>query len=526
MDRRTFIRHTAFATGVAAIPGSVFSQAAPTVFRWVPASDLSILDPAYTTAAITASHALLVFDTLFGLDAQYQPQPQMVERETIEQDGLLCTLQLREGLKFHDGSPVRAQDAVASIKRFGARNLLGQTLFSCVSSIAAKSDRVIEFKLTRPFSLLSYTLASPAASIMPERIALTPDNIAIKEIIGSGPFRFVADRWMSGSHVIYKKADEYRPRESGQASNTAGPKVAYVDEVRWQVIPDRATAVAALQNNEVDGIEIIDNEFIPTLRKNKQIELVKAPLPSIFILRFNHLHAPFNNPVMRRAILSAVSQTDYMMAANGADFPEYWNDKCGVFAPGTPMASNAGLEKLTSKRDLARARKLIKESGYDGQTIVILDPVDTAPYHACALVTEDLFKQLGIKTELRAMNWGSYLQRRNNQSSPSEGGWHIGFTALVGTGNLDPVSNPAIRGTGKLGWFGWPTDEKLEQLRQDWLFAATLEQRQAICRDIQLQVMEQVPYIPLGAVYNLSALRKNWKDFQPQGPAFFTLRRI
>jgi peptide/nickel transport system substrate-binding protein len=283
--------------------------------------------------------------------------------------------------------------------------------------------------------------------------------------------------------------------------------------------------VAALQNNEVDGIEIIDNEFIPTLRKNKQIELIKAPLPSIFILRFNHLHAPFDNPAMRRAILSVINQTDYMMAANGADFPEYWNDQCGVFAPGTPMASTAGMDKLTGKRDLARARKLIKDSGYAGQPIIILDPVDTAPYHACALVTEDLFKQLGIKTELRAMNWGSYLQRRNNQNSPTAGGWHIGFTALVGTGNLDPVSNPAIRGTGKLGWFGWPTNDTLEKLRQDWLFAPTLQARQAICRDIQIQVMEDVPYIPLGAVYNLTALRKNWNDFQPQGPAFFTLRR-
>jgi peptide/nickel transport system substrate-binding protein len=228
---------------------------------------------------------------------------------------------------------------------------------------------------------------------------------------------------------------------------------------------------------------------------------------------------------MRQAILSVINQTDYMMAANGADFPEYWNDKCGVFAPNTPMASSAGLEKLTNNRDLARARKLIKDAGYAGQAIVILDPVDTAPYHACALVTEDLFKQLGLKTELRAMNWGSYLQRRNNQNNPSEGGWHIGFTALVGTANLDPINNPAIRGTGKQGWFGWPTNATLEKLREDWIFAKTLAQRQAISRDIQTEVLEAVPYIPLGAVYNLSALRKPWTDFQPQGPSFFTLRR-
>ena len=525
MDRRTFICRTAVATSVSTLPTSLFAQPAKTVFRWVPANDLSILDPTYTTAAITATHALLVFDTLYGLDDRYQPQPQMIESEHIDQEGLRWVLHLRDGLRFHDGSPVRAQDVVASIKRFGARNLLGQTLFSSVEILHATSDRSIEFKLRRPFSLLSYTLASSAASIMPERLANTPDNIAIKEVVGSGPFRFLPSRWVSGSHVVYQKSAEYRARTSGEARNTAGPKIAYLDEVRWQVIPDRATAVAALQNNEVDGIEIIDNEFIPTLRKNKQIALIKAPLPSIFILRFNHLHAPFDNPIMRQAILSVINQTDYMMAANGADFPEYWNDKCGVFAPNTPMASSAGLEKLTNKRDLARARKLIKDAGYAGQAIVILDPVDTAPYHACALVTEDLFKQLGLKTELRAMNWGSYLQRRNNQNNPSEGGWHIGFTALVGTANLDPINNPAVRGTGKQGWFGWPTNATLEKLREDWIFAKTLAQRQAISRDIQTEVLEAVPYIPLGAVYNLSALRKPWTDFQPQGPSFFTLRR-
>ena len=182
------------------------------------------------------------------------------------------------------------------------------------------------------------------------------------------------------------------------------------------------------------------------------------------------------------------------------------------------------MEKLTGKRDMKRARRLIKEAGYKGETIVILDPVDAAPYHACALVTEDLFKQLGLKTELRPMNWGTYLQRRNNQEPPQSGGWNIAFTALTGTSNLDPAANLVMRGTGKQGWFGWPTNPKLESLRMDWFFADTVQARQKICQAIQLEVLDQVPYIPLGANYNLSAIRKNWQDFQPQGPVFYTVR--
>lgn len=524
MDRRTFITTTTSAIGLLGTPFKLSAQTPKVTFRWVPATDLSVLDPVFTTAAITACHALQVYDTLFGLDAQYQPQLQMLDRYTLSDNKLQWTLTLREDLRFHDGQAVTAQDVVASLKRFGKRNLLGQTLFSLVTEIVATQDKQVNISLSRPFSLLPYTLASASASIMPTRLANTPDNVAIKEVMGSGPFRFLPEQWVSGSKVEYTKATGYVPRTEGLASNTAGPKIAHIDALRWLVIPDRATAVAALQNNEVDGIELVDNDFIPMLRKNPGITLIKSALPSIFIMRFNHLHAPFDNVAMRRAILSVVSQTDYMMAANGADFPEYWNDKCGVFAPGTPMASDAGLEKLTSKRDMARARKLIKEAGYKGETIVILDPVDAAPYHACALVTEDLFKQLGLKTELRPMNWGTYLQRRNNQDAPQAGGWNVGFTALTGTSNLDPASNLGIRGTGTQGWFGWPTNAKLETLRMDWFFADTLQARQKICQAIQLEVLDHVPYIPLGANYNLSAIRKNWQNFQSQGPVFYTVK--
>lgn len=524
MDRRTFLATTSATAGLLSIPFKLAAQSSRSTFRWVPSTDLSVLDPVFTTAAITACHALQVFDTLYGLDAHYQPQLQMLDKVSLSDDKRLWTLRLRPELRFHDGSPVNATDVIASLNRFGKRNLLGQTLFSVITEIKQIDPSTINISLSRPFSLLPYTLASASASIMPERLASTPDNVAIKEVIGSGPFRFVPDQWVSGSKVEYAKANNYVPRQDGLASNTAGPKIAYIDTLKWLMIPDRATAVAALQNNEIDGIELVDNDFIPMLRKNPRIALIKAALPSIFIMRFNHLHAPFNNVEMRRIILSVISQSDYMMAANGADFPEYWNDKCGVFAPGTPMASETGMEKLTGKRDIKRARKRIQELGFKGDPIVILDPVDAAPYHACALVTEDLFKQLGLKTELRPMNWGTYLQRRNNQDPPATGGWNVAFTALTGTSNLDPASNLGIRGTGTQGWFGWPINPRLETLRMDWFFADTLLERQKICQAIQLEVLEQIPYIPLGANYNLSAIRKNWQNFQSQGPVFYTMQ--
>ncbi len=525
MDRRTFLLSSTAAAAIELLPSVASAQNALPMLRWVPANDLTILDPMFTTATITACHAMQIFDSLYGLDQNYMPKPQMVGEELIEQDGLVWKLMLREGLKFHDGHSVKAQDVIASIKRFGKRNPLGQTLTELIKDIEPINDQTIQITLHKPFPLLSYALSGPSSSIMPERLANTPDNTAIKEMIGSGPFRFVADKWVSGSQVVYERFKDYVARSEGKAVNTSGPKIAYIDSLKWQIIGDRATAVAALQNNEVDGIETVDNDFIPILSKDPSIQLIKSSVPSIPLMRFNHLHAPFNNVLMRRAILAVVNQTDYMTAANGADFPEYWSDKVGVFAPGTPMASTAGLEKITGKRDFDLAKKLIKESGYNGEKIILLDPVDSPTHHASALITADLFKKLGLKVEVRSMDWGSYMQKRNNQDAPSDGGWHVAFTAMVGTSNLDPTSNLGIRGTGKQAWFGWPTNPEIEKLRTDWFYAKDLSERQELCRQIQLQVFDQVPYIPLGAIYNLMALRKEWKNFQAEGPVFYTVKK-
>ena len=334
MKRRHFLQGSSAAIALAATPSWVGAQAPKTIFRWVPHADLTLLDPLFTTAFITNIHAQLVFDTLFGLDAQYRPSPQMAAGHTVENDGLLWKITLRGGLKFHDGSLVRAADVRASLVRWAKRDLMGASLMQATEALTVLDDKTIQFKLLKPFPLLLQALArqqGSMAAIMPERLAAGPESVPVKEMVGSGPLKFMADQWVSGSHIIYDKFQDYVPRtDSFAPSFTAGPKIVHVDQVKWVIVPDRATAIAALQTNEVDGIETIDNDFLPVLRKDPSITLLKRTLPSISILRFNHLHAPFNSPLMRQAILSVIDQTEYMTAVNGADFPEYWNDRCGV----------------------------------------------------------------------------------------------------------------------------------------------------------------------------------------------------
>jgi peptide/nickel transport system substrate-binding protein len=531
MDRRKFLVTSSASVAALSTPQVLRAQgpAPAKLFRWVPHADLTILDPMFSTVFITNIHSQLVFDTLYGLDNQYQPHPQMAAGHVMDPSGLVWKIMLRDDLKFHDGSPVRAADAVASLNRWAKKDLMGRSLMEATQSLTALDDKTIEFKLTKPFPLLLHAIARPTGSmacIMPEKLALTPDNVQVKVMNGSGPFRFIHDQWVSGSQAVYQRFADYVPtRDKRKPEFTSGPKLVHIEQVRWQIIPDRATSIAALQNNEVDGVEQVDSDFLPILKKDKNITLIKRTLPSISLMRFNHLHAPFNNKLMRQAVLAAVSQTEYMMGMNGPDFPEYWDDKCGVFVPGSPMDSKAGMEKITGKRDLARARAMIKEAGYKGETVVILDPVDYPVFHTAALMTVDLFKKLGIKTDLQAMNWGTLMQRRNSQEPPSAGGWNVTFTAITGSNNLDPAGHLAIRGSGQKAWFGWPTSERIEQLRLDWFNAKSLEEQKKICSELQLQVFEDVPYVPLGATYQVSALRKGWVDFQEQMPLFYTLRK-
>ena len=241
------------------------------MLRFIPQSDLTVLDPVWTTAYVTRNHGFAVFDTLYGLDGRFRAQPQMVAGAVRSAEGTEWRLGLRPGLKFHDGTPVLARDCVASIKRWGVRDAFGQALLAATDELSAPDDATILFRLKRPFPLLPDALGKSATSmcpIMPERLALTDPYTAITEMVGSGPFRFVADERVVGARVVYERFARYVPRPGGGAADwTAGPKTALVDRVEWHVIPDPGIAAAALQAGEADWWEQPLPDLYPVLRK-------------------------------------------------------------------------------------------------------------------------------------------------------------------------------------------------------------------------------------------------------------------
>ena len=291
------------------------------VLKFIPQADLRILDPITTTAYITRNHGYMIYDTLFATDAKFQVQPQMVDKYELSKDQLTYTFTLRDGLKFHDGQPVRSADCIASIERWAKRDALGQKMAESTEAWTAVNDKTFTLKLKRPFPLTLEGLAKPSSNvpfIMPERIAKTDASTNITEPIGSGPFKFVKAEWVPGSKVVYVKNTDYVPRKE-PPSWAAGGKVVKVDRVEWIYIPDAATAAAALNAGEVDWWEQMPPDLIPVLAKNKDVKVENIdPLGSMGLLRFNFMYPPFNNQKMRQAVLYALEQNDYVLGIAGS----------------------------------------------------------------------------------------------------------------------------------------------------------------------------------------------------------------
>jgi peptide/nickel transport system substrate-binding protein len=529
MLRRQLFTGAAGAAMGAALPHVALAQPASSrTLKFIAQADLAVVDPIITTAYVSRNHAYLVWDTLYGMDENFRPQPQMVEGHRVEDDGRRVTMVLRHGLKFHDGEPVRASDAVASIRRWGARDALGQVLFSVTEDLSAPDDRTLVFRLKRPFPLLFEALAKPATPvcfIMPERLARTDPATAVTEVIGSGPFRFRQDQRVPGSLVVYEKFADYVPRPEGTPSWTAGPKQVHFDRVEWHVMPDAATAAAVLQNGEMDWWEQPTGDLQPVLRRSRDIVLeIPDPTGLVGMARFNHLHPPFNNPAIRRALLGAVSQEDYMTSVIGTD-RDLWREGVGVFPPGTPLASDAGMEVLTGPRDYDKVKRDLAAAGYKGEKVVLIAASDFPSLNALAQVGNDMLVKSGMNVEFVSTDWGSVVQRRASREPVEKGGWSMFFTFWAGLDMVNPGVQQALRGHGQAAWFGWPTAPKLEELRHAWFEATDLAAQQQIGRQIQLQAFQDVPYLPVGQYFQATAYRRSLTGVPKGLPLFWSVRR-
>jgi peptide/nickel transport system substrate-binding protein len=524
MKRRHLLQGSA---ALLAMPSIVRAQSATTL-KFVPYADLALLDPA-VAAFVTRNHVMMVFDTLYSLDESGTPQPQMLSGHTVEDDGKTWTLTLRDGLLFHDGTKVLGRDAVASIKRWGTNDAFGQALLAATDDLSAPDDKTIRFRLKYRFDLLPAALAHPTntmAAIMPERLAQTPASARLTEIIGSGPFRYVTGERVAGSRNVYAKFDRYVPRPQGTPSFCAGPRLAHFDRIEWITTPDPATQVAALKSGEVDWVEQPQMDLVPGLRSTKGIKLEVAETRGLVgFLRFNHLFPPFDNPAIRRAVLKAVNQTEFMQAVVGTN--STYDDKCGVFGGHSDMANDAGLAAaLGGPHDAEAIKKEIIAAGYKGEKVVYLAVSDVPRINAIAEVGADMLRRIGMNVDEVSTDWGTVVQRSVSKQPLDKGGWSMfaSFTGGIDAGT--PGNNNLLRGNGPRAYNGWPEAPKLEALRDQWLTSTDPAQQKSIAREIQLQAWQDVPFLPLGSYDQPTAYRDNLTDMLKGLILFTNVRRV
>lgn len=490
-------------------------------------SDLRVLDPHITTSLTTRHHGYMIYDTLLATDADLQVRPQMADW-SVSADALTFTFTLRDGLAWHDGSPVTAEDCVASLKRWASRDAMGKSLLARTASLTAADAKTVVLQLKEPYSLVLESIAKPGAMVpfmMPKRIAETPSDTAVTEYIGSGPFKFVQSEYQPGVKTVYVKNENYKPRNE-PASGTAGGKVAKVDRVEWVSMPDTQTAMSALQAGEIDFLEYPSYDMVPILKQDENL-IVHATnkFGAQYYGRMNFIHPPFDNQKIRRAAMLAFNQRDFMQAAIGN--PEFYRLCGAVFGCGTPFESTVGSQSLVDGGGLEEAKKLLSEAKYDGTPVVIMAPTDIASLKTQPMVAAEALRAAGFTVKLESMDFQSSIIRRNNQAKPTDGGWNLFFSGQPIPDAWNPVVHVGMNAAGKAnGWVGWADDPELLALRNAFIGAQPSEQK-AIAEKIQARVLDQVIYIPIGEAVTPSVWRKSLTGVLdgPASPVFWNINK-
>jgi peptide/nickel transport system substrate-binding protein len=501
--------------------------AAETVLRAVMHSDLKIADPIWTTAYISRNHGYMIYDTLLAMDAQQRPQPQMVDKWEVSADKLTYTFTLRNGLKWHDGTAVTADDCIASIKRWGARDTMGQKLLASVANFESVDPKTFKLILKEPYGLVLLSLAKPSSNVpfmMPKRVAETSPTEQISDYTGSGPFIFKKDEWRPGVKAVYVKNPDYKPR-SEPPSWMAGGKVVNVDRVEWIAIPDSQTAVNALLAGEIDMVELPPNDLLPILTADPNVALFNYnTLGNQFVFRFNSLQPPFDNPKIRRAAFAAFNQEDFLKAVVGD--PQYYKTCAVLFVCGTTFATDVGTAPYFHS-DFALSKKLLQEAGYDGTPVLLMHSTDLQVLTNLAPVAKSLLERGGFKVNMVDMDWQSLVARRVKKGPVSEGGWSAFLTQWVAADVLNPISSAFVAANCDKAAPGWPCDAEMERLRDAFAHEDDDAKQKEIAAQVQARAIDIGTHVWLGQSYQPIAYRKDRLDgfLEAAAPLFWNVSK-
>ncbi|HEV2899795.1 MAG TPA: ABC transporter substrate-binding protein [Pseudaminobacter sp.] len=510
ISRRDLIKVGMAAGAALSIPSVLRAQTAPTDARTVRMAlgDLQIFDPYFTTTDPTVFHGLAIYDMLFALDSKLIPQPQMVGKWGVSDDKKTYTFELRDGLSWHDGTPVTAADCVASIRRWSQVAQSGQLIMARTKDISKKDDKTFSIALKEPLGVLTEllaTLAAPVPFIMREKDADRPATEQVTANIGSGPFKFNHALAKPGANFTYDRNENYVPRQE-PADGFAGGKVVKVDHVIYDNIADNQTALAALQAGEVDFVRLPPADFYSAIESDPDLALqVMNKSGSDMCLRMNHLQKPFDNVKARQAMLHLIDQEAFLRVT--APDPKYGRPVTSIFGNTTPYSNDENTSWFKKGGDPEKAKQLFKEAGYAGEKIVILQPTTWAQANSASQLLADTLRKIGVNAELAPSDWGGIVARRANKGPVESGGWSIFITDDFDN-TQEPITAVFLGASGDKAWFGWPKNDEFEALRAKWPDVETLEERKLLARKMQRIWWDFVGDVRLGQIVSPIARRK------------------
>ena len=453
------------------------------------------LDLHTTTAVITQQIMWHVFETLYTYDKQYNPIPLLVDTHAVSDNGRTYTFTLRKGVKFHNGREMTSDDVVASLSRWGKIATPGKAVWKNVEGIEAKGPHTVVIYLKEPTAILLMGLARPnnGAVIYPKEIVTAAGDQAIKENIGTGPYRFVEHR--PDRHIKLARFKDYAAR-SEPASFYGGKRTAYLDEILFIPVPDVAVRVAGVQSGEYHFAQQVKQDqydrikAIPTLVSG----IIKPAGWSVGVL--NHKQGIMTDKRIRQAVQAALDM-EPIMAAGFGDKAFYRVDPGLMHVEQPQWHSKAGGE-LYNQKNPAKAKKLLQEAKYSGQPIRWMTTKEYDYMYKHAIVAKQQLEGAGMKVDLQVVDWATLVQRRNKAEL-----WDIFSTAI--TFNPEPALNTGVQ----CNWPGWWCLDDKER----WLDSAARElaprKRKAMWDKVQQLFYEDVGRIKLGDWFGLQVHTKN-----------------
>lgn len=367
------------------------------------------LDPQSINSNIVGGIGVHVYEPLFAMHADYEPTPVLAESYEVSDDGMVYTIKLRQGVKFHNGEEMTADDVVASMNRWievsaKANTLIGGSVFEKVD------DYTVNLKVNQASSDIIMILASPiqAAAIYPAEVVESATAEGISEYIGTGPYK--VSEWKQDQYVKLEAYEDYQPSE-GEASGLAGEKQAATPTIYYDVVTDASTRIAGVQSGEYDISEEIPIDNYEDLSSDNGLTL-KVDRGGTLNLFLDTTEGVMANQTFRQAVLAALNCDDIMLAAYGnPDLYELnasWSDPTD-----TQWGTDAGSEYY-NQQDTEKAKELLAEAGYNNEKVVLVTTQDYPEMYNATLVVQEELKQAGINAEVETYDFSTFMEHRSD----------------------------------------------------------------------------------------------------------------